>query len=199
MIKIYGSMKSSAGRCYWMAEEVGQTVETMPLDFSKQEHKSPEYLKLNPNGKVPTIIDGDLVLWESMAINTYLAEKYKPELLGASVEDRAKAYQWSYWATAHLSHAGEPIIMQKFRNTPESDETKKAHENLARLLPILDGALAGKNYLVGDAFSMADLNLASVVGGLMWAGADFSNYQNITRWMGMIGQRPAFQKTMGKQ
>lgn len=199
MIKIYGSMMSSASRCYWMAEEAGQTLENIPLDFQKNEHKAPEYLKLNPNGKVPTIIDGDLVLWESMAINAYLGDKYKPELLGATPELRALANQWSYWAMAHLSHAGEPMILQKYRKTPDSDETAKGREELAKLLPILDNALNGKNYLVGDAFSVADLNLVSIVSTLMWAGIDMAPYANIMRWFGTISQRPAFQKTLGKK
>lgn len=199
MIKIYGSMMSSASRCYWMAEECGQMLENVPLDFQKQEHKSPEYLKINPNGKVPTIVDGDFILWESMAINAYFAEKYKPELMGATAEDHAHVNQWSYWAMAHLSHAGEPLILQKYRKSPDSDETKKGREELAKLLPILDNAMSGKNYLVGDTFTVADLNLVSIVSTLMWAGIDMAPYANITRWYGMISQRPAFQKTLGKK
>lgn len=199
MIKIYGSMMSSASRCYWMAEECGLQLENVPLDFTKQEQKSAEYLALNPNGKVPTIVDGEFVLWESMAINMYFAEKQKPELLGATPEDRAHVNQWSYWGIAHMSHAAEPLLLQKFRSTPDNDETMKAKEGLAKLLPILDNALAGKNYLVADTFTAADLNLASIMGGLMWAGADLSAYTNIGRWMGMLAQRPAFQKTIGKK
>ncbi len=195
MIKIYGSKMSSAGRCYWMAEEVGQTLEQVPLDFQTKQHKSPEYLKLNPNGKVPTIVDGDLVLWESMAINTYLADKYKPELLGTTPELRALANQWSYWSMAHLHHAGHALVMQTYRKTPDSEETTKGREELATLLPILDTALHGKNYLVGDMFSVADLNLVSIIDTLKWAGVDMAPYANITRWVETISQRPAYQKT----
>ena len=197
MIKIYGSTMSTAGRCIWMAEEAGQPIENVILDWAKGEMKSPEYLKLNPNGKVPTMVDGDLVMFESLAINGYLAEKYKPEMMGPTIEDRARVSMWSYWGIANLSHAGEAVILQKYRNTPESDETTRSRETLAKLLPILDNALTGKNYLVADMFTVADLNNADIVRGLGWAGIDMTPYANITRWMTTIAQRPAYQKTIG--
>lgn len=197
MIKIYGSVSSSAGRSIWTAEETGQPYEVVPVDFKNQEHKGEAYLKLNPNGKVPVMVDGDFVMWESMAINTYLAEKYKPELLGSSVEQHGHVYQWSYWAIANLAHSVEILSIQKWRQTPDNEETAKAHTDIARFLPILEGALVGKDHLVGDVFTLADLNTASIIGALMWLQMDMTACPNILRWFSAISQRPAFQKTIG--
>jgi glutathione S-transferase len=103
MIKIYGSKKGSAARCLWMLEEVGITYEQIELNMKEKEQKQAWYVKLNPNGKVPTLVDGEFVLWESYAINAYLAERYKPELLGSTIEERSLVNQWTYWGGASFT------------------------------------------------------------------------------------------------
>ena len=144
MIKIYGSVLSSSGRCIWMAEEIGQEWENVPVDFKNREHKSASYLKLNPNGKVPVVVDGEYVIWESVAINTYLAEKYQPALLGLSLEERGHVHQWNYWAVANISLPVEVLTLQKWRGTPDNEETAHARTELDRFLPILEQALHEK-------------------------------------------------------
>lgn len=196
MMKIYGSKMSSAGRCWWAAAEAGIELEQVPLDFQKNEHKSEEYLKLNPNGKVPTLVDGDVVLWESMAINHYIAEKYKQDLFGPmDAASHAQLMQWSFWAINHLNHAFEPLYMQKFRGPLPAEEVPKHMGELAKWLKILDAALEGKDYLVSNVFTLADLNVASVVGTGRMFELDLAPYANIARWMGTLSARPAFQKT----
>ena len=81
MITLYGSARSSAGRCLWCLEETGVAYENKNVDMRTKEHQSEAFLKINPNGKVPAMVDGETKLFESMAINFYLADKYKPELL----------------------------------------------------------------------------------------------------------------------
>jgi glutathione S-transferase len=88
MTTIYGSPRTSAGRCIWALEEAGIKYNNQPVDMKNKEHKSPEYLKLNPNGKVPVFVDNDVTLFESMAINSYIAESYKKELLGKTASER---------------------------------------------------------------------------------------------------------------
>src|SRR5258706_15471246 len=125
MIQMYGSKGSTAFRCYWFLEELGLPYETMPLDFAKGEHKSAEYLKLNPNGKLPTMVDDGFVVWESLAINYYLMEKQKAlQFVGTSLQENAQVNQWSMWSVIHLSQAFHPLVMQKYRGTPESESTK---------------------------------------------------------------------------
>ena len=91
MLKFYtiqggGRLTSCVGICLWLLEELKTQYQVINLDLDKFEHKSEEYLKLNPNGKVPTLVDNGFVIWESIAINNYLARKYKPEFLGKNIE-----------------------------------------------------------------------------------------------------------------
>lgn len=197
MIKIYGSPKSSAGRCIWCLEEVGAPYEIMTVDFRNKEHKSPEFLKINPNGKIPAMIDGNTTLFESMAINFYLADKYKPELLGQTIEDRALSYQWSFWATNELQDPIIQVFIQKVFMTEEKRSQQVIDENMEKipgLLTILDSALNDKTYLNSRTFSLADLNTATVVSIAPHLGINLSNYKNISLWMKAISDRPAFAK-----
>ena len=82
MIKLYGPARSSAGRCFWLLEELNVPYENIKVDLMNKEHKADWFLKINPNGKVPALVDEDVTLFESMAINYYLTEKYKPEFMG---------------------------------------------------------------------------------------------------------------------
>lgn len=196
MIKIYGSKRSSAFRCYWLMEEMGISYETMPLDFTKGEHKSPEYLQLNPNGKVPTIMDDGFVLWESLAINYYLIEKYNGvELVGNLATDHAEVNKWNIWSITHLSESFFPLVMQKYFNTPDSEATKDAKEKeLPRYLAVLENHLSGKEYMALDKFTLADITAMSVANMAVFVGYDLSAYSNITSWMERLSQRPAYQR-----
>lgn len=196
MIKIYGSKRSSAFRCYWLMEEMGLSYETMPLDFSKQEHKSSQYLELNPNGKVPTIIDDGFVLWESLAINYYLIEKYNGvELVGESAVEHAEVNKWNIWSITHLSESFFPLVMQKYFNSPDSEATKNAQEKeLPRYLAVLENQLAGKEYIVLGKFTLADITAMSVANMAHFVGYDMSAYPNIVSWMQRLSERPAYQR-----
>lgn len=167
MIQIYGSPRSSAGRCYLLLEELGLEYKHMPLDMMEAKaHKLPDYLRLNPNGKVPCLVDGDVVIWESISINHYLADKYKPELLGTTVKARALAHQWSVWAMTELQPPLVDLLIQMvFVPAERRDETTiaKAKEKVPGLLNILDQGLAGRKFIAGDELTVADFNLASVV------------------------------------
>ena len=198
MIKIYGGKNSSAMRCIWLLEEVGAEYESHPLDFQKKEHKAPEYLKLNPNGKIPTMVDGDVVLWESLAINSYIAEKFKPELLGSTIMERGLVNQWSLWALMHLYGAFYPLVMKTWRKSEETEETKKAMEELPHWLGILNEYLVGKDYMVAGRFTLADLNVMSVVNSADFIGYDLSAFPEVKRWKGMMWEREALKKMFAK-
>ncbi|MBX3021749.1 MAG: glutathione S-transferase family protein [Bdellovibrionales bacterium] len=198
MIQIYGTPRGSAGRCYMMLEEVGQPYEIMPLDMmEKKEHKSPEYLKLNPNGKVPCLIDGDFVIWESTAINFYLAEKYKPELLGRTPEEKGLIQQWSTWCMVELQPPLVDMIIQlMFVPEPKRDMAlvERSKEKVPPMLAVLDQAMMGKTYLVNERLTVADFNVASVVNIAAAMKFDLSPYKNIERWFSGMKERPSFKK-----
>lgn len=196
MITIYGSPQSSAGRCFWALEETGVEYEVKPVNFKEQEHKSAPFLKLNPNGKVPVLTDGDFVIWESMAINMYLCEKYKPELLGKTPEEKGLTSQWSFWALGEL----QPPLIESFIQlnfVPEAhrDQNKieKNLEKLPALFKILDNALSSSKYLAGNEFTLADLNTASVAFLSEYINYDISSYKNIVGWLNAIKERKAYQ------
>ena len=106
MIKLYGISRSRAMRPLWMLEELGLPYEHVKVSFVNDTRK-PEFLRLNPNGHIPVLQDGDLVLWESMAINLYLARKYDKGLWPKRVEDGGRAFQWSLWSMTELE---EPVL-----------------------------------------------------------------------------------------
>lgn len=197
MIKIYGSPLSSAGRCYWMMEELGLPYENIPLNMREKQHKSPEYLKINPNGKIPAIIDGDFILWESMAITNYLAKKHNSTLAPQNLQEEAMTMQWSFWALVDLQKpAIDWLIQEKFvpaehRNPAIIENAKKA---LPQYLTTLEAGLNGKDFLAASRFTVADLNVASVVDVLMGLKFDLSAYPNVTKWFGRCTDRAAYKK-----
>lgn len=197
MIKIYGSPKSSAGRCFWCLEEVEAAYEHKTINFREQEHKSEAYLKINPNGKVPSLVDDDFVIWESMGINFYLANKYRPQLLGTTPQENGLVHQWSIWSIADL----QPPIIDVFIQlvfVPEAKRSQtvidKALSKLPAMMKTLDDGLKGNKYLLGEEFSLADLNVSSVVGVCKEINFDLKEYTNITTWLETISKRPAFNR-----
>ena len=107
MITLYGVPRSRTMRCLWMLEELGVPYENVPTHFATGDCKKPDYLKINPNGHIPALVDGDVTLFESLAINLYLARKYGGGLWPTSVADEGRAYQWSIWA---MTEAEEPVL-----------------------------------------------------------------------------------------
>jgi len=146
MIKLYGVPRSRTMRPLWMLEEVGVPYENQKVSFVNQT-RTPDFLRLNPNGHIPVLQDGDLVLWESLAINLYLARKYDKGLWPKRVEDEGRAYQWSVWAMTELE---EPLLTALLNRTflPENQRDAKkaddAAERFKKPLDVLDGALAGR-------------------------------------------------------
>src|SRR6187397_3236903 len=102
MLQLYGNTRSRALRCLWMLEEVGQPYELIEKSTRADDLQSADYLRLNPNARIPTLVDGDVVLWESMAINLYLAQKYEGPMHCVSAEVLGLAAQWSFWAMLEM-------------------------------------------------------------------------------------------------
>ncbi len=199
MLVIYGSYASSAGRCFWLLEELGIPYEQKILNFTEKEHKSSEYLTLNPNGKVPTLVDDDFVLWESFAINNYLVEKYRPELFGFTLQERALVHQWTYWSQAHVQPYFTDILMTKRYGSSDEKIIADAETKVAPFLKIFDDYMNEKEYVVGGRFTLADINVGSVMNLGRSLEVDFDNYPNIERWLNKLKSRPAYQKFLQPQ
>jgi glutathione S-transferase len=193
MLKLYGVPRSRAMRSLWMLEELGVPYENVGVDFITGT-KSADFKQLNPNGHIPVLQDGDLVLWESLAINLYLARKHDKGLWPKTVEDEGRAYQWSLWA---MTEAEEPLLTALLNRVffpPEQRDAKKADDAVARFakpLGVLDGSLAGRDYLLGSTFTVADLNVASVLTWAPLAKLDLSAAPRAAVWLGRCTARPA--------
>ena len=197
MITLYGSPRTSAGRCIWTLEEAGVAFNLKEVDMKNKEHKSADFLKINPMGKVPALVDGDITLFESMAINYYIADNYKKELLGTTPLERGLAMQWSFWATSELQNPIIEIFIQKVFMPDDKRDNNIIESNLKKLpelLNILNASLEGKKYLAGNQFTIGDINAASVVTICPMIGIDLKDYANISAWLGAISERAAYQK-----
>jgi glutathione S-transferase len=197
MIRFYGAPASSAGRTHWLLEELGIPYEYKPINTRAGQTKPPEFLALNPTGKVPFIEDGDLKLFESVAINFYLAEKYGPSLWSSDPGERAHIYQWSLWAMTNV----QPILIDIMYHTallPENERDPKQAEKgrgwMVPYLKILDGGLRDKEYLVGGRFTVADVNAASVINIAPFVGCPLDPYPATAAWMARLKARPAYKR-----
>ena len=203
MIKIYGNVRSRANRCLWLLEEIGRDYENIAFEFGSGENQSEEYLKLNPSGKVPTMDDEGLVLFESIAINLYLAKTYGDVGMWPTDEKaQALILQWSIWAVAEMEpHVVTMAVEKVFKPEParDLDKADQAEILVRENLPVLDQALAkGPGILVGDQFSVADLNVASILTGLNLCQFDFSPWPSVRTWLTDALSRPAYAKAMGR-
>lgn len=194
-LKIYGIPRSRAFRTLWLAKELGLDYDNVAIDFAGGGTRTPDYLKVNPNGHVPAIDDDGFVLWESMAINLYLAKKYGAgSLYPARLEDEARAWQWSFWG---MNEVERPVLTAMFHRAilPEDKRdpalADKSEQELQGPLKVLDGALAGSSYLLGEQFTVADLNVASILSWARPARIDFGPFPRAADWSKRCAERPA--------
>ncbi len=162
-------------------------VEVRQVDFKRQEHKGEAFTKLNPMQKVPVLIDGDFVLWESNAILTYLARKFpETHALPTDTQGRADIDRWLHWQSAHL--------MPMMGAVKTGDKTE---EDVKPLLAVLDGQLAGKEYITGD-LTVADFAIAAYTLTSNADKFDYADLPNLKAWRERMRNLPAFEETAFK-
>jgi glutathione S-transferase len=184
MLRIYGSVKSRTIRVLWMAGELGLTYDQKDWLPRAPETRTPEYLALNPNGRVPTIDDDGYILSESMAINFYLAKKHKSALYPADPKNEARALQWSLWETDRLDRQ----IVNYCRHTrdlPEAERkpsvAEEAWKEVAAAFGVLETALSRSQWLAGPAFSVGDLNVAAALYRAL--SLDLGKWPHLEAWL----------------
>lgn len=193
-LEIYGIARSRAFRTLWMAEELGLDWELVKIDFADGGTRRPEYLAINPNGHVPAIDDGGFLLWESMAINLYLAKKYGSAsgLYPGRLEDEARAWQWSFWGVTEVERLSLTTLLNRIG--PEDRRDSAAAAEAERALAVLDAAVGGSLYLLGESFTVADLNVAGILAWARQARVDLTPFPRAERWLKACHDRPAAQK-----
>ena len=184
-MKFYGSSKSRAARCLWALEEVGAKYEHDPMPNTQA--KNPDHLTRNPNGHIPVLEDGGHYIWESMAINLYLAEKYgKNGLWPSDAFGHADCYKWSFWGMTECeSHLLTMLMHKVLLPADQRDEkaAQKAADSLKGPLKVLDDALQSSEYLLGNTFTIADLNAASVLSWAAMMRLDLSATPKAAAWL----------------
>jgi glutathione S-transferase len=198
--RLFGMSGSRALRAIWAMEEVGIEYEHIPVSYGA-DSKSAAHLAVNPNGRIPALIDGDLQLFESMAINLYLTKRYAAALYPGHIDDEARTWQWSVWAISEIEPLQMQIVIQQ-HFTPEERRNPKvsagAAKGLQRPLRVLDAALAGREWLVGDRFSVADLNVASVMYLMKSVDFGYAEHAQVQRWADACYARPALARALAR-
>lgn len=183
-LKLYGAPKTRTPVIQWYLEELGVNYDYISLDISANEQHKPEFLAINPIGKVPAIVDGNLKLWESGAILLYLAEKYQK--MPQSLAERAKITQWVIFANATLA--------------PALFSPDKRQKEIPRLLTPINQILQQQSFILGEKLSVADVAIASYLYyAKLLVALDLKEYPEIVKYLDRIAARPAFKKTMSKR
>jgi len=192
-LTIHGTSRSRTMRVLWVAAELGLDFEHDPVAVADPRLKSPEFLRLNPAGAIPTIEDDGFALAESLAINLYLAKRYDlGGLYPFALEDEAQVWRWSLWAQGEL----EPWVMRDLRLAELRDAVAPhTAPMIAAALATLDRALDRRDWLVGGAFTVADLNVAAVLSPSRAEHLELAPYPSVADWLARCYARPAAKAT----
>lgn len=211
MLTIYGVYCSRASRNYWMAEELGIPFQSVPViqarlladplaADARLNTRSPAFLAVNPMGLIPAIEDDGLILAESLANNLYLARKHGGPLAAANLREEGEMLSWTLWAATQVEPHTVKIVLTydtAAENTPEGKAVIAASvQGLERPMARLEKHLQTRDYVVGDRFTVADLNLAEVLRYAMTETALFGQHPQVTAWLARCHARPAFERMM---
>lgn len=198
----YYSPMSTAVVTHWVLEELGVPYEKVKVDIQAGGTKKPEFLKLNPNGVVPVIVHDGTPIFESAAIAIHLGETFGVEkgLFPAAGPKRGEAIAWIVWGNVSLGGAMNRYSFAGSERIPEEQRNAKAAEaalaEVERMFGVLDGALAGKQYLLGDAFSIVDAHVAAFTSYAGMIGLDTKKYTNLEAWRTRATSRPGYATVM---
>jgi len=192
----YHPMSPNCRKTTAILDHLGLEAEHVLLDLPKGEQMTPEFLAINPNGKVPALADGDARIWESNAIMIYLADRSGSDLWPADGR-RIDVLRWMFWEQGHLMQATGMIFFQRLLKPMLGQETDEQRvedslRSFGRLAGVLHGQLADSEYLVGNALTLADFAVAA---NFSFAGPSrlpMDEYPNIRRWLATMDEIPAW-------
>jgi glutathione S-transferase len=197
-LRIYGIARTRAFRVLWIANELRLDYEHLPIEIGDAGARSPEFLAINPNGRLPFIVDDGFVLFESLAITLYLAKKHSNgKIYPGTLEGEAQAWQWSLWAVTEVDRGVNIWSLHAVRLPPAERNAAKRDEALKVLVApfkVLDAAVAKQPYLLGNDFTVADLNVAAVISRA--TDMDLSASPNLEAWLTRCLARPAAREAL---
>jgi glutathione S-transferase len=212
-LTFYAAPMSTASITEAVLAELGVDCDRINLDLSAGDTKKPEYLKINPNGKVPTIVHDGTAIWESSAITMYLGELFgvDAKLYPAPGPQRGEAMKWIAWSNVTLAESagrlfaslppemqGDPATNTDEKVTSEQKSEiamERAKADIADCFKILNIGLEGRSFLIGE-YSLADTHLQGLVGWIASMNIDLAPFPNVTGWLQRCHQRPAIAKLM---
>ncbi|MFL5258229.1 MAG: glutathione S-transferase family protein [Hyphomicrobiales bacterium] len=201
MMKLYGYGPTRSLRALWGLRELGVEFEFVPVNLRAGEHRRPEFLRLNPAGKLPVLVEGDFVLTESAAIILYLAEKYpEKRLLPIDLKERAQVYRWVMFAVTELEQPLWRITKHTFLYPEDKrlpQDIALAQEEFAAMASVLDRHMEGRRFIVGDNITAADCVTAYLMD---WANEQhrIDGHPNLRSYLERMYQRPAAPKRIAE-
>ncbi len=204
-MKLYGNpLSPNYRRAAVVARHLGIQHETVVTNFATGDLRKPEFLALNPNGRIPVLVDGDFVLTESRAIGQYLATKKPGVLLPSDEKGRADVTRWQFWDAEHFSAPLSEIAFEKLLKPmfglgePSQTAINEALERYARSAKVLDAHLAKNEWVAGKTLTIADFSIAA---SLMYAAqceVPLTPYRNLEAWLGRMRELDAWRATEPK-
>jgi len=198
MIDLYTAPTPNGRKISIALEEMALPYRVQTVDLKAGEQKSPEFLRINPNGRIPAIVDrgaGDFAVFESGAILLYLAEK-SGKLLPAAPQARSIVIQWLMWQMGGLGPMhGQANVFNRYFPEKIPAVIARYQTETMRLFGVMDRQLAQHEYLAGD-YSIADMACFPWVSQHGWAELDISGFKHLMRWMADVGARPAVRRGM---
>ncbi len=213
MLTIYGVYRSRASRNIWLANELGLDFRHVPVIQSNRvpeadatnaplHTKSPKFRAVNPSGQIPTIDDDGLVLHQSLAINLYLAKKHGGPLAPANVTEDGLMTMWTLWAATDVEPHSIQVLYHRVGKSPAERDPKIADaavESLQGPFAVLNAALATNGHVVGNRFTVADINVAEVIRYALPAPELFEANPNVKAWLAACHARTAFKVMMANR
>jgi glutathione S-transferase len=198
-MKLYHFPSPNPQKVHFALLELGLECEIVPVDLTKGEHRKPEFLALNPYGRVPVLSDGDLTLWESHAILAYLGEK-AGKIWPASAAGRADALRWLFFLSGHVAPpaadlARNRIAVKVVGGKQDEDAIARGERALPDVIRIVEAQLGKSKWLLGDDFTLVDCAYAPILNITEKAGFSYEEFPKVRAYMDVIRSRPAWQKT----
>lgn len=201
----YHPLSSNSRRAVLTAHHLGLNLECVVVDLSRGEHKTPEVLRLNPNGRVPILVDGGFHLWESHAIMQYLADKSpEQDIYPQDVSARADVNRWLFWSASHFAPAAACIIRERVSKrivagsaAPDPREIAHGEALLPQAALVLDRHLAGKQWIAQDKLTLADFAIAAPLMHTAAAQLPVTEFENLQAWFARVRSLDAWTKSSG--
>lgn len=193
-ITLHGIAASRTARPLWLLEELGVAYEHVSQSYQGGATRTPQFLALNPNGHIPVLVDDDVVVWESMATTLYLARKFGGPLAPSNLAEEAEVLRWTFWAVTECEKDALMVLMHGVAMPADKRDPvvlARSEGSLARPFAVLDAHLSTRPYIAGDRFTVADVNVASVLAWAQGSRTLIDPNPHLAAWLKGCLARPA--------